>query len=252
MIGVYLQPWATFALLNVPASELTDRDVNLEDVWGSRSAELAAQIADLDEEARVDRLEAALLEHLRPDAIPRGTVDVVGLACWVRSNPLSATVSRLAEAAGVSRRHLARVFGEVVGVSPKRFCRLARFQTALKYVGGETSVTWAEVAAELGYADQSHMIAEFRELSGLTPEMLGAGRWFHPFVPTPGFGSAFGAADRKGSVPDLFCRNHLFAPQSARNLPFRRGELNAMGSQARVGAQAAVLDGSASRKWSRS
>jgi AraC-like DNA-binding protein len=43
-------------------------------------------------------------------------------------------------------------------------------------------VQWAEVAAELGYADQSHMIAEFRELSGLTPDALATQRWFHPFI----------------------------------------------------------------------
>ena len=41
---------------------------------------------------------------------------------------------------------------------------------------------WARVAAELGYADQSHMIAEFRELSSLTPERLATERWFHPFI----------------------------------------------------------------------
>ena len=44
------------------------------------------------------------------------------------------------------------------------------------------SVQWAQVAAELGYADQSHMIAEFRELSSLTPDALSTQRWFHPFI----------------------------------------------------------------------
>jgi AraC-like DNA-binding protein len=184
MIGAYLKPWATFALLNMPAVELTDQNVSLEDVWGSRTAQLAAQIAELDEAARVDRLEAALLEQLRRKAISSGRVDIVGLAQWAQSKPISVTVSRLADAAGISRRHLNRVFREVVGVSPKRYCRLARFQTALKYAGGGSIVKWAEVAAELGYADQSHLIAEFRELSGLTPEMFNAHRWFHPFMAT--------------------------------------------------------------------
>ena len=43
-------------------------------------------------------------------------------------------------------------------------------------------MSWAQVADDLGYADQSHLIAEFRELAGLTPEMLARRPWFHPFI----------------------------------------------------------------------
>lgn len=92
------------------------------------------------------------------------------------------SVSRLAEAAGVSRQHLTRVFRGTIGVSPKRYCRLARFHAGLAYAGAGTGFQWAQIAAELGYADQSHMIAEFRELSSLTPDALSTRRWFHPFI----------------------------------------------------------------------
>jgi AraC-like DNA-binding protein len=67
-------------------------------------------------------------------------------------------------------------------VPPKLYCRLARFQSALAYVRRGGKVDWARAAAETGYADQSHMIAEFREFSGLTPGSLVADGWFHPFV----------------------------------------------------------------------
>ena len=92
------------------------------------------------------------------------------------------TVQRLADAAGVSRQHLRRMFQQMIGVSPKRYCRLARFQAGLIYAGAGPGVKWAEVAIELGYADQSHMIAEFRELTSLTPDALATRRWFHPFI----------------------------------------------------------------------
>jgi AraC-like DNA-binding protein len=107
---------------------------------------------------------------------------VLGLARWAQSKPTTMTVTRLADTAGVSRRHLARLFREVVGLGPKRFCRLARFQRGLKYAGAGPGVPWAQVAVELGYTDQSHMIAEFRELGGLTPELLATRQWFHPFI----------------------------------------------------------------------
>ena len=182
MIGVYFEPGYTLALLQVPAIELTDRVVGLEDIWGAQSARLTSDLVELEEEARVDRLEAALLKRLRSARSPRLSSDIVGLARWVRREPTKITVRQLADAAGVSRQHLTRIFRQIVGVSPKRYCRLARFQAGLIYAGAGVGVNWAEVAAELGYADQSHMIAEFRELSSLTPQALGTERWFHPFI----------------------------------------------------------------------
>jgi AraC-like DNA-binding protein len=182
MIGVYFEPGATAALLQVPAIEITDQVVSLEQLWGAHGAHLAEELAELDEVGRVDRLEAALLGRVRRAPVPNFRLDVVGLAHWVRAEPISMTVGRLAAAAGVSRQHLTRVFRQVIGVSPKRYCRLARFQAGLIHAGAGADVKWAEVAAELGYADQSHMIAEFRELSSLTPEALATQQWFHPFI----------------------------------------------------------------------
>jgi AraC-like DNA-binding protein len=74
------------------------------------------------------------------------------------------------------------VFRECVGVTPKLYCRLVRFQSGLYYAGRGKDVNWAEAAIELGYADQSHMIAEFRQFSSLTPQQLASGNWFHPFI----------------------------------------------------------------------
>jgi AraC-like DNA-binding protein len=182
MIGVYFEPGATSALLRAPLNELTDHVVHLEQLWGAPGARLAEDLANLDEAGRVNRLDAVLLERVRRAPNAQAHINVTGLARWVRAEPVSITVRRLAEAAGVSRRHLTRVFRQVIGVTPKRYCRLARFQAGLVHAGAGPGVKWAEVAAELGYADQSHMISEFRELSGLTPDELATQQWFHPFI----------------------------------------------------------------------
>jgi AraC-like DNA-binding protein len=91
------------------------------------------------------------------------------------------TVESMAHGSGVSRQHLSRLFRERVGIGPKLYCRLARFVSGLVYAG-RTGVDWAQAAVDLGYADQSHMIAEFREFSGLTPGALANPEWFHPFI----------------------------------------------------------------------
>ena len=72
----------------------------------------------------------------------------------------------MASQVNVTRQHLARLFAQEVGVSPKRFAKIVRFRFALR-LGSRKP--WADVAAALGYSDQSHLIADFREFSGTTP-----------------------------------------------------------------------------------
>jgi AraC-like DNA-binding protein len=182
MVGVYFQPARASQFTGLPLCELTDRILSLEDIWGSKGDDLTTELEEMSESARIDRLESELVRRLGPSQQSRTSVDVPGLAEWTLRLRGQVSVERLAEAAGVSRQHLTRVFHEFVGVSPKLFCRLARFHSALGFVGGGERVEWARVAAALGYADQSHMIAEFREFSSLTPQQIASARLFHPFI----------------------------------------------------------------------
>jgi transcriptional regulator GlxA family with amidase domain len=73
---------------------------------------------------------------------------------------------------GVSERHLRRLFRETVGVSPKTFARMSRFQRALQAARSDGRAGWASIAAAAGYYDQAHLIADFRVLAGVTPQAL--------------------------------------------------------------------------------
>ena len=182
MLGIYFRPGRVNSLLGVPARYLIDQTIALDSLWGTGGALLAAELRDLDEEARLDRIEAALLARLACGRQWVGSVDVHGLAALVFKRNGRVAVESMAQAAGVSRQHLSREFREKIGVPPKLYSRLARFHGALAYVGRPSSVDWARAAAESGYADQSHMIAEFRQFSGLTPDTLVSRYWFHPFI----------------------------------------------------------------------
>ena len=181
-VGVFLRAGRACALTGTPTAELADRVVTLEDLWGAAAGGLTAELAAAGETARIDRLESVLLRRLAHASAAKTAPNVPGLAQYILRGRGRLKIERLADAAGVSRQHLTRSFREAVGIAPKLFARLARFQAGLACAGCGANVDWAQAAFELGYADQSHMIAEFREFSGLTPETLARQRWFHPFI----------------------------------------------------------------------
>jgi AraC-like DNA-binding protein len=169
--GAYFRP--AQARRFVPVGALTDRIVALEDVWRGRALEDQLGEARGDAE-RLELFEEGLLRRLTEQP---AAINLSALAAFVHRQRGQVTVQHLADAAGISRQHLARTFGEGIGVTPKMYCRLARFRASLACTGGG-----AGMAADLGYFDQSHMIAEFKEFSGLTPGTLAAQRYFHPFA----------------------------------------------------------------------
>jgi AraC-like DNA-binding protein len=182
MVGAYFLPGRASPFLRVPTSHLVDRIVALDDLWGRCATDLTGELSAKREEQRVDALEHALLRRLGRALVRSSSVDTAALASWATAERGRVTVARMAEAAGVSRQTLARAFRETVGVTPKVYCMLARFQAGLAYAGRGAKVDWARVACDLGYADQSHMIMEFRRFSSLTPHEVTSGAWFHPFI----------------------------------------------------------------------
>jgi transcriptional regulator GlxA family with amidase domain len=78
-------------------------------------------------------------------------------------------VAELARQTGWSRRQLEREFLQKVGVSPKTLSRVVRFQNLLRLSGRNPARPWSDLAAACGYADQAHLVRDFREFSGATP-----------------------------------------------------------------------------------
>jgi len=186
MVGAYLKPGRVAAFTGAMATELRDNVVALDDLWRSSSV-VAARLADVDDEReRIARFEHELLRRVsrRSRSGVNASVNVNGLTAFIAERRGHVSVQHLSDAAGVSRQHLTRVFRDVVGLTPKLYCRLVRFQAGLVYAGrgSAVEVDWADAAQRLGYADQSHMIAEFKQFSSLTPRQLAARPWFHPFI----------------------------------------------------------------------
>jgi AraC-like DNA-binding protein len=150
--GIRFRPGRAAAFLRIPLAELTDARVSLGDVLRNWPGDLS-----------IVGLEAELLRRLDPDRDRRVDFAVDRIV----TSGGAIRVEDVADEAGISRQHLARQFRHHVGVSPKMFARVMRFRSVVDAY--DVTNDWADVAAKFGYYDQSHLIADFRELAGTTP-----------------------------------------------------------------------------------
>jgi AraC-like DNA-binding protein len=168
VIGVHFKPGGVFPFLGMAVSELENRHVDLENLWGRAASELREQLCETwGATARFNLLENELLA--RWSSRPTKFHDAVPLALHTFAHDAAISVRAVAKAAGISHRRFIEVFAREVGLSPKVFSRVRRFQRAIAQVQRATDPDWIQLAAECGYFDQSHLIRDFRLFSGLGP-----------------------------------------------------------------------------------
>jgi len=165
-IGIRLRSWAAGAALNLPASLLTDEILEAHAIAG----QLCDSITEALHRGAGDPLHAVkpLLSLLSKTS--KRFEDKAGVAVSrAERDEGQCTVDDLAQDAGVSARQLDRVMLANVGVTPKLFLRMLRFRKAIALHDRQES--WAQIAAECGYHDQSHMVREFKQFAGGSPTM---------------------------------------------------------------------------------
>lgn len=169
-LGVSFKPAGASAWLRWRQGELAGRIVELGAAWPAFADRAVARAADArTDEERFDAVERALLELLpdgaAPDAAVTATVE------RLRRSVGRASIAAMGRQAGLSRRQLERRFADAVGLSPRLYGRIVRFQHVLHRLG---HVSGAELAARCGFADQAHLIREVRRFTGTTPGALEA------------------------------------------------------------------------------
>jgi AraC-like DNA-binding protein len=164
------------ALLDRPARTMTDRALTLDDALGLDGASLVEAVdAAGTEPARIDGLRDALesVARRRDSARLSTAREVAAIARIAETDRSVLRVEQLAEAAGVGVRTLQRLFGEYVGASPAWVIRRWRIIEAAERAGGPqryaTWPGWAQVAVELGYSDQAHLVRDVRRHLGVPP-----------------------------------------------------------------------------------
>jgi AraC-like DNA-binding protein len=156
--GVRLHAGRAPALLGVPADELRDRTVPLEDLWGDRRARLLT-------EKVAERPAPALASW----ACAARTVDPFGERVRVLLDR-GRGVGEVADALGYSPRQLHRRLLPVFGYGPQQLRRVLRLVRAV--ADADAGRPWSEVAHRAGFTDQAHLVREVRALAGVTPTEL--------------------------------------------------------------------------------
>ena len=168
--GVHFRPGGAWPFFGVPADALADAHVPLDALWGAGAAAgLRERLVEAPTPAaRFRVLEEALLARLvRAPGAGHLAVRMALRALESARGPLS--IRAVAERIGISQRRFGQLFRAEVGVAPKVFTRIRRFQDVLAAAGPASAVDWSRVALDCGFYDQAHFIHDFRAFSGLTP-----------------------------------------------------------------------------------
>lgn len=177
-MGVHFGPGGAFPFLTLPAGELRDTHVSLETLWGAAATDLRDLLLEAETlEKRFDILEQTLLDQAtRPLTLHPAVV--FALKEFQRI-PHTRAISEVTDQIGLSQRRFIQAFRDEVGLTPKLFCRIRRFQEVLRRIEVGDQVEWANVAHSCGYFDQAHFIHDFRAFSGLNPTAYNARRGEH-------------------------------------------------------------------------
>jgi AraC-like DNA-binding protein len=185
---IVFQPSALGLLFGLPAQEFTDEDLDAEQVLGAIIARFHEQLADCRTfEERISVANKFLLKRALAAPIRDG---ISAAASDILRQPRGARIPDVAGRAGMGLRQFERRFVQQVGVSPKLFARIARFEAALDRMARSPQGSWTEVAHHFGYYDQMHMLHDFSRFTGKTPTRT-----------LQDFEAALGAAIRPGQAP---------------------------------------------------
>ncbi|NJM72198.1 MAG: AraC family transcriptional regulator [Cyanobacteria bacterium CRU_2_1] len=177
VMGVHFKPGGNASFFALPAGELHNQIVSLEDVWKDRAVELRDRLLEAPTlETRFLVLERFLLTMAQPPKRHPG----VDFALREFGRSPTPSVSAVIDQIGFSTRHFNQLFRDQVGLTPKLFCRVRRLRQVLYLLAGKEQVDWLDIAFTCGYFDQAHFIHDFRAFADCTPTEYLAQRGFHP------------------------------------------------------------------------
>lgn len=177
VLGVHFKPGGSTAFFAVPSGELHNQIISLEELWKDAKQLRDRLLSKSAIETRFQILEQFLLNVMQP--LDRHPVIDFALREFERlpSSPVSAVTNQI----GLSTRYFNQLFRDCVGLTPKLYCRVRRFQQVLRFIEGKNQIDWIDIALTWGYVDQAHLIHDFRTFADCTPTEYVTKRGVLPF-----------------------------------------------------------------------
>jgi AraC-like DNA-binding protein len=171
LLGIHFKSGGALPFLRCAYGELHNTGVRLSDLWGEKRASRLVEL--LNEAPTVDQKFDILERWLMWIADrPLDHHPAVSFALQTfEKDPGLFTSEQVARQVNMSQRRFIELFRDEVGLTPKLFCRVQRFQNVIRTIEhkSELEVDWVDIALAHGYSDQSHFIHDFRGFSGLRP-----------------------------------------------------------------------------------
>jgi AraC-like DNA-binding protein len=177
-IVVYLKPGTLYRLLGFPMTEFDQQYFDAEIFLGNEIKVVREKLADAKSIAAMIAIIEELLTKKCIRLQEKASVDQV--ASNVMINPATFSLDRMANDACLSTKQFYRKFTQRIGISPKYFSRLSRFNQAYQYKLSNPGISWSSIAQEFAYTDYHHLEKEFKEFLGLTP-----GEWLKAELAAP-------------------------------------------------------------------
>ncbi len=167
-IQVDFTPSGAFRFFGVPMREIASRMVPLDELSDRGMIDLRQRLGEEpDWERRFDLVEAFVGLRLARGPTPDPAVAQAYRQILARGGRIR--VEDIARSLDWSRKHLNQRFRDEIGLGPKAVARMARFNRVLALAQGASARDWADIAAACGYADQAHLVREFRDFAGASP-----------------------------------------------------------------------------------
>lgn len=168
MFQIVFQPGALFRLTGVPSSLLTNTFIDAEAVFSSEINWVNERLSSTSNPLEMIEIVEAFLKYLVSRAKHElRPVDKASL--YLLYHPKNISLDWLAREACLSRKQFYRKFVERTGVSPKLYTRITQLDNAIKLKNTHPHKDWLTIALDLGYYDYQHLVRDFKEFTGLTP-----------------------------------------------------------------------------------
>lgn len=167
VLGVHFKPGGAWPFLGVPARELKDLHLDADTLWGKIARDLRCDVLSAPTiTTKLNVVERFLWNKLSL-SVNRHPAVIYALQQMRRTD---LRVKEITDAIGLSQRRFIELFSDQVGLTPKTYLRIMRFQTAIqKIASSNLEPDWSQLALDCGYFDQAHFIKDFRAFSGINP-----------------------------------------------------------------------------------